>query len=87
MPFRDAFPLQSAPATKTTVLERPVKPLNGPRTGMPTPYSPYMPFTPVTPLTPSRMVTKRQRKREAKDNGLRVLDENDIVQDDKDVWG
>ena len=87
LPFRDAFPLQSAPATKTTVLERPVKPLNGPRTGMPTPYSPYMPFTPVTPLTPSRMVTKRQRKREAKDNGLRVLDENDIVQDDKDVWG
>ncbi|PKY04354.1 hypothetical protein P168DRAFT_290433 [Aspergillus campestris IBT 28561] len=87
LPFRDAFPLQSAPATKTTVLERPVKPLNGPRTGMPTPYSPYMPFTPVTPLTPSRMVTKRQRKREAKDNGLRVLDENDVVQDDSDVWG
>ncbi|KAL4891668.1 hypothetical protein BDV59DRAFT_61949 [Aspergillus ambiguus] len=87
LPFRDAYPLQSAPATKTTVLERPEKPLNGPRTGLPTPYSPYMPFTPVTPLTPSRIVTRKQRKREAKENGLRVLNEDDIVPDDEDVWG
>ncbi|PIG81482.1 hypothetical protein AARAC_006915 [Aspergillus arachidicola] len=78
---------QSAPATKTTVLERPLKPMNGPRTGMPTPYSPYMPFTPVTPLTPSRMVTKRQRKREAKESGLRVLNEDDVVRDNEDMWG
>lgn len=87
LPFRDAFPLQSAPPTKTTVLERPLKPQNGPRTGLPTPYSPYMPFTPVTPLTPSRMVTKRQRKRETKENGLRVLNEDDVVKDDGDIWG
>lgn len=87
LPFRDAFPLQSAPATKTTVLERPEKPTGGPRTGLPTPYSPYMPFTPVTPLTPSRVVTKRQRKREVKENGLRVLNEDDMVRDDGDVWG
>ncbi|OGM49132.1 hypothetical protein ABOM_002254 [Aspergillus bombycis] len=87
LPFRDAYPQQSAPATKTTVLERPLKPMNGPRTGMPTPYSPYMPFTPVTPLTPSRMVTKRQRKREAKESGLRVLNEDDVVRDNEDMWG
>lgn len=87
LPFRDAFPLQSAPATKTTVLERPEKPTGGPRTGLPTPYSPYMPFTPITPLTPSRIVTKRQRKREVKENGLRVLNEDDMVRDDGDVWG
>ncbi|KAE8396609.1 hypothetical protein ETB97_010042 [Aspergillus alliaceus] len=87
LPFRDAYPQQSAPATKTTVLERPLKSMNGPRTGMPTPYSPYMPFTPVTPLTPSRMVTKRQRKREAKESGLRVLNEDDIVRDEEDMWG
>lgn len=87
LPFRDAYPLQSAPATKTTVLERPEKQLNGPRTGLPTPYSPYMPFTPVTPLTPSRIVTRKQRKREAKENGLRVLNEDDVVRDEDDMWG
>ncbi|EAW08314.1 uncharacterized protein ACLA_030470 [Aspergillus clavatus NRRL 1] len=87
LPFREAFPLQSAPPTKTTVLERPLRPLNGPRTGLPTPYSPYMPFTPLTPLTPSRMVTKRQRRRETKEHGLRVLNEDDIVKDDEDMWG
>lgn len=88
LPFRDAFPPQSAPATKTTILERPTKQLNGPRTGMPTPYSPYMPFTPVTPLTPSRMVTRRERKRGGRENGLRVLNEDeDLVKDDKDMWG
>lgn len=54
---------------------------------MPTPYSPYMPFTPVTPLTPSRIVTKRERKREGKESGLHVLNEDDIVKDDGDMWG
>ncbi|THC91722.1 hypothetical protein EYZ11_008825 [Aspergillus tanneri] len=87
LPFRDAYPLQSAPATKTTVLERPEKPVGGPRTGLPTPYSPYMPFTPVTPLTPSRIITKRQRKREIRENGLRVLNEDDMVRDEEDIWG
>lgn len=87
LPLRDAYGLQSAPPTKTTILERPAKPMNGPRTGIPTPYSPYMPFTPVTPLTPSRIVTKRERKREGKENGLHVLNEDDMVKDDGDMWG
>lgn len=87
LPFRDAYPPQSAPATKTTIIERPAQSKNGPRTGVPTPYSPYMPFTPVTPLTPSRVVTKRQRKREHKDNGLRVLNEDDMVQGEGEMWG
>ena len=87
LPFRDAYPLQSAPATKTTILERPTKNRNGPVTGMPTPYSAYMPFTPVTPFTPGRTVKKHERKRQEKENGLRVLNEDDLVKDDDDVWG
>lgn len=87
LPFREAYPLQSAPATKTTILERPAHLGVGPRTGAPTPYSPYMPFTPVTPITPSRMVTRRERKREVKGNGLRVLHEDDLVKGDNEVWG
>ncbi|KAL4886772.1 hypothetical protein BJY04DRAFT_77413 [Aspergillus karnatakaensis] len=88
LPFREAYPqLLSAPPTKTTILERPDKHLNGPRTGLPTPYSPYMPFTPLTPLTPSRIVTKKQRKREGRENGLRALNEEDAVRDENDMWG
>ncbi|KAJ5579280.1 hypothetical protein N7450_008147 [Penicillium hetheringtonii] len=86
LPFREAYPLQSAPATKTTILERPTKNRNGPITGVPTPYSAYMPFTPVTPFTPGRTVTKRQRRREEKENGLRVLNEDDLVKDEQDMW-
>ncbi|KAJ5934268.1 hypothetical protein N7466_003815 [Penicillium verhagenii] len=85
LPFRQAYPQQSAPATKTTFLERPAK-KNGPITGMPTPYSPYMPFTPVTPFTPGRTVTRRQRKREEKGTSLRALNEDDLVQDERDIW-
>ncbi|CAG8892172.1 unnamed protein product [Penicillium nalgiovense] len=87
LPFREAYPPQSAPATKTTILERPVKNRAAPVTGMATPYSPYMPFTPVTPFTPGRTVTKRQRKREERGNGLQVLNEDDLVKDDNDIWG
>ena len=87
LPFREAYPPQSAPATKTTILERPMKNRAGPVTGMATPYSPYMPFTPVTPFTPGRTVTKRQRKREERGNGLQVLNEDDLVKDDDDIWG
>ncbi|KAJ5142727.1 uncharacterized protein N7515_001514 [Penicillium bovifimosum] len=87
LPFREAYPLQSAPATKTTILERPVKNRLGPLTGMATPYSPYMPFTPVTPFTPGRTVTKRQRKLEERGNGLQVLNEDDLVKDDDAIWG
>ncbi|KAE8550862.1 hypothetical protein TMatcc_008926 [Talaromyces marneffei ATCC 18224] len=88
LPFRQQFnPPMSAPPTKTTILERPVHIPGGPRTGMPTPYSPYMPFTPVTPMTPSRLVTKRDRKRLEKSNGLKVLHEDDMVKSDEDLWG
>ncbi|KAJ5758075.1 uncharacterized protein N7511_006769 [Penicillium nucicola] len=87
LPFREAYPPQSAPATKTTILERPMKSRAGPVTGMATPYSPYMPFTPVTPFTPGRTVTKRQRKREERSNGLQVLNEDDLVRGDDDIWG
>ncbi|KAL5339070.1 hypothetical protein BJX70DRAFT_177994 [Aspergillus crustosus] len=88
LPFREAYPqLLSAPPTKTTYLERPEKQLNGPRTGLPTPYSPYMPFTPLTPLTPSRMITKKQRKREGREHGLKALNEEDAVRDNEDMWG
>ncbi|KAL3470585.1 hypothetical protein BJX99DRAFT_264126, partial [Aspergillus californicus] len=88
LPFREAYPqLLSAPPTKTTYLDRPEKQLNGPRTGLPTPYSPYMPFTPLTPLTPSRIITKKQRKRAGKENGLRALNEEDAVRDEEDMWG
>jgi hypothetical protein len=77
----------SAPPTKTTILERPAHNHGAPRTGMPTPYSPYMPFTPLTPMTPSRLVTKKERKKEQKANGLRVLAEDDMVASDEDMWG
>lgn len=87
LPFREAYPLQSAPATKTTILERPIKNRNGPITGMPTPYSPYMPFTPVTPFTPGRTVTKHQRRRQERENGLRALNEDDLVKDEDAMWG
>ncbi|KAJ5183348.1 hypothetical protein N7492_000964 [Penicillium capsulatum] len=87
LPFRDAYPLQSAPATKTTILERPTKNRNGPITGMPTPYSAYMPFTPVTPFTPGRTVKKHERRRQERENGLRVLNEDDLVKGEDDMWG
>lgn len=88
LPFRQQFnPPMSAPPTKTTILERPLHVPGGPRTGLPTPYSPYMPFTPVTPMTPSRLVTKRDRKRIDKSNGLKVLHEDDMVKSDEDLWG
>lgn len=94
LPFRQAFngddnnnPPQSAPPTKTTILERPAHLSTAPRTGVPTPYSPYQPFTPVTPITPSRMVTKREKRRQEKMNGLRVLREDDLVKSDEELWG
>ncbi|KAJ5678763.1 hypothetical protein N7462_007007 [Penicillium macrosclerotiorum] len=87
LPLREAYPLQSAPATKTTILERPMKGRGGPMTGMPTPYSPYMPFTPVTPFTPGHRVTRDQRRLQERQNNLRVLNEDDMVKDNDDVWG
>jgi hypothetical protein len=90
LPFRQNYgdSLHSAPATKTTFIERRESVLNpGPRTGAPVPYSPYMPFTPVTPITPGRLVTKEERKRSKKNNGLKVLAEDDLVRSDEEMWG
>ncbi|OJJ47761.1 hypothetical protein ASPZODRAFT_1775274 [Penicilliopsis zonata CBS 506.65] len=89
LPLREAYPPSSAPATKTTILERPenLQRMGGPRTGLATPYSPYMPFTPVTPITPSHIVTKRQRRQEGREKGLQVLLEDDMVKASDDMWG
>lgn len=94
LPFRSNYgsPPQSAPPTKTTILEARQSHVGpGPRTGMPmTPYSPYMPFTPITPITPSRLVTKEDRKIEKKmkkNYALKPLREDDMVKPDDEVWG
>jgi hypothetical protein len=90
LPFRAFSPPQSAPPTKTTIVERRESLLRpgAPRTGLPqTPYSPYMPFTPLTPITPRRVITRRERKQMVKENGMRMLVENDLVQSDEDMWG
>lgn len=90
LPFRQNYSssLKSAPATKTTFVERRDSILHpGPKTGAPVPYSPYMPFTPVTPITPGRLVTKEERKKSKKHSGMKVLAEDDIVQGDQEMWG
>ncbi len=90
LPFRQnyASSLRSAPATKTTFVERRESLLNpGPRTGAPVPYSPYMPYTPITPITPGRLVTKEERKKSKKHSGMKVLVEDDLVRSDQEMWG
>jgi hypothetical protein len=90
LPFRQNYgnSLQSAPPTKTTFVERRESLLNpGPKTGQPVPYSPYMPYTPITPITPGRLVTKEERKKSKKHNGLKVLAEDDMVKSDQEMWG
>lgn len=98
LPFRNpqAFPTSHNAAESTikaTVLERPSKAqamfsARTPRTGVPmTPYSPYMPFTPLTPITPSRLVTREERKRKAKQEGRRVATVEDAVVEEADAWG
>ena len=89
LPLREAYPPpQSAPATKTTYLEKRDSVLHpAPRTGVPqTPYSAYMPFTPMTPITPGRLVTKEEMKRNKKQQGMKVLSEDDMVKSDEDMW-
>ena len=63
--------------------------LRAPGTAMPTtPYSPfYMPQTPLTPMTPSRLVTREERKRAKREEGRRVLTEEDRVPEDDELWG
>lgn len=52
-----------------------------------TPYSPYMPQTPLTPMTPSRLVTREERKRMKKEQGRRVLTQEDAVPEEDAMWG
>lgn len=91
LPFRQFYAdtLRSAPPTKTTFLEKRESILGvHPKTGVPqTPYSPYTPFTPMTPITPRHLVTKEDRRRNRKKEGLKVLSEDDMVMSDEDMWG
>ncbi|ETN43632.1 uncharacterized protein HMPREF1541_02791 [Cyphellophora europaea CBS 101466] len=89
LPFRQVYQdaLKSAPPTKTTFVNiRESVMGRHPKTGVPqTPYSPYQPMTPMTPVTPSRLVSKKEMKRERKQN-LHVLSEDDMVKNDADMW-
>ena len=90
LPFRQyQEAMKSAPATKTTFLERQVNdPWRHPKTGVPmSPYSPYVPFTPMTPVTPGRLVSREERRQQKKKEGLKVLSEDDMVVSDEDMWG
>ncbi|EXJ81632.1 hypothetical protein A1O1_07697 [Capronia coronata CBS 617.96] len=91
LPFRQFYnePTKSAPATKTTFVDRRESVLGTyPKTGVPqTPYSPYMPFTPMTPVTPRTLISKKEMKKNRKKEGLKVLSEDDMVLSDEDMWG
>lgn len=89
LPFRQyQDPLKSAPATKTTFIDRRVSAMNGPKTGVPkTPYSPYCPTTPMTPVTPRRLLNKEELKKNKKQYAMKAVAENDMVQSDNDMWG
>lgn len=90
LPFRQFYgeTLKSAPATKTTFLDRSTSKFNGPMTGIPsTPYTPYQPNTPLTPLTPRRLMTREELKKNKKQYAMKVVVESDMVQTDDDVWG
>ena len=90
LPFRQNYAdsMKSAPATKTTFLDKRETHLqSGPRTGVPfTPYSPYMPYTPLTPVTPRVLVGKEERKRKQKKAAMKVVSEDDLVASDDDMW-
>jgi hypothetical protein len=90
LPFRQVYAdsLRSAPPTKTTFVNIRESVIgHHSKTGVPQiPYSPYMPMTPMTPVTPSRLVTRKEMKREKKKMGLKVLSEDDMVKSDEDMW-
>ncbi|KIW25335.1 uncharacterized protein PV07_08522 [Cladophialophora immunda] len=90
LPFRQFYndALKSAPATKTTFVDRRESILGvHAKTGVPqTPYSPYMPYTPMTPVTPRTLMTKKEMKKNRKKEGLKVLTEDDMVLSDEDLW-
>jgi hypothetical protein len=89
LPFRQVYPesMKSAPATKTTFLEKRESVLHpAPMTGVSyVPYSPYEPYTPVTPISP-QLATKQEVKRNKKKYGV-VLTPDDVVPSDEDMWG
>ena len=93
LPFRSLLSPRSqrAPANDIRAQEvvRPDKSrLLAPGSAVPaTPYSPYMPQTPLTPMTPSRLVTREERKRMKKEQGRRVLTQDDVVPEENDMWG
>lgn len=91
LPFRQFYQsdaLKSAPATKTTFLDRRASAFNGPKTGVPkTPYSPYCPQTPMTPITPRRLLNKEELKKNKKQYALAKVEENSMVKNDDDMWG
>lgn len=90
LPFRQFYgeSMKSAPATKTTFLDRRQSAMKGPVTGVPkTPYSPYCPSTPMTPITPRRLLNKQELKQNKKQYSLKVVAENDLVKGDDDMWG
>lgn len=87
LPLRAAHPNRDS-TIKATTLEHRTNTLRAPGTGIPsTPYSPYMPFTPLTPMTPSRLVTREERKKRAKEEGKRVATIDDLVPEEDDMWG
>ena len=93
LPFRQIYAstgMTSAPSTKTTFLHynnRNDILGHHPKTGVPqTPYSPYMPMTPMTPVTPSMLVGRKDMKKQKKQDGLKVLSEDDMVKSDDDMW-
>ena len=91
LPFRQFYQqdsLKSAPATKTTFLDRRTSAFNGPKTGVPkTPYSPYCPSTPMTPITPRRLLNKEELKKNKKQYAMEVVQENSMVKNEDDMWG
>jgi len=40
----------------------------------------------MTPITPGRLVTKEEMKRNKKQQGMKVLSEDDLVLSDEDMW-
>jgi len=41
----------------------------------------------MTPITPRRLLNKDEIKKQKKQNALKVVKENDLVQSDTDMWG
>ncbi|GAB7340523.1 hypothetical protein MBLNU457_6942t1 [Dothideomycetes sp. NU457] len=88
LPFRDMHPPAAlrSPGLQTTYLDRRRDMLGVPRTGMATPYSPYMPFTPITPVTP-HLTSRAERRQRERDEGRRVMGQEDAVIDEDKMWG